>query len=53
MESAVAHGDETVKKVVNPAGSKWLRRWYKAKNAVKGTYEEALKWYLGYNPKKR
>jgi hypothetical protein len=28
----------------NPAGSKMLRRFYKAKKAERGTYAEAVNW---------
>jgi hypothetical protein len=38
------------KQTRNPAGSKKLRRYYKAKNAVRGTFGEAVEWWLGYNP---
>ena len=29
----------------NPAGTKLLRQFYRAKHGIKGTREEALKWY--------
>lgn len=29
----------------NPAGTKMIRKFYRRKHGVKGTREEALKWY--------
>lgn len=31
----------------NPAGTKMIRRFYRNKFGVKGTREEAVKWYAG------
>lgn len=35
----------------NPTGSKFLRRAYKAKTGLRGTYREAAEWYAQHNPK--
>lgn len=32
----------------NPAGSKQLRRWYRAKHGVKATLAVAAEWYRTY-----
>lgn len=37
----------------NPAGSKLLRRFFKAKNEMRGSYKEAAAWYANYNPERK
>lgn len=34
------------------AGSKMLRRFYKAKHGKRGSYAEAAEWYRNYDPAK-
>ncbi len=34
----------------NKAGSKMIRKCFKNKTGVRGSYEEALAWYQNYNP---
>lgn len=34
----------------NPAGTKQIRKFYKAKHSMKATAREALAWYANWNP---